>query len=66
MSVPKYSTCMTLETELENQFSGLLQLETSCWYCISPGVSVPGLPDDILQQIVSEASAAAKNRTSNV
>ena len=31
------------------------------WYCISPCVSV-----DILQQIVSEASAAAKNRPTDV
>ena len=33
---------------------------------ISPGLSVPHISDDILQQIVSEASAAAQNRTSNV
>ena len=33
---------------------------------ISPVLSVPHISDDILQQIVSEASAAAQNRTSNV
>ena len=36
------------------------------WYCISPCVSVPGMPVDILQQIVIEASAAAKNRPTDV
>ena len=61
-----FSTCMTVETDLVNQFSGLLQLETSigtafllvclCLACLTT----------MLHQIVSEASAAAKNRTSNV
>ena len=36
------------------------------WYCISPCVSVPGMPVDILQQIVIEASAAAKDRPTDV
>ena len=57
---------MTVETDLVNQFSGFPQLETSigtafllvclCLACLTT----------MLHQIVSEASAAAKNRTSNV
>ena len=35
-------------------------------YCISPGVSVPGMAVDVLQQIIGEANALAKDPMSNV
>ena len=53
---------MTVETESENLFSGLPQLARST----GTASSVPGMPVDILQQIVLEASAAAKNRPTDV
>ena len=53
--------------ELECQLSSLRQLDTkSCLSVFSPGMSVPHMSDDSLQQNVSEASAAAKNRASSV
>ena len=53
--------------ELECQFSSLPPVgHEQLFGVISPGMLVPHMSHDILQQIVSEASAAAKNRTSNV
>ena len=67
ISVPKYSTCLIAGMELECQFSKLAPVgHKQLFRVISPGMPVPQMSEDILQQTASEASAVAKNRTSNV
>ena len=66
ISEHKFSTYITVETESENLFSGWVQLERStgtasllvcqCLACLST----------FCKQIVREASAAAKNRPTDV
>ena len=61
------STYMTAEAELENQFSGLLQLDTNnCSIVIAPGMCAPHISDDALQQIASEACTLAQKRAAHV
>ena len=53
--------------ELECQFFKLAAVgHEHLFSVISLGMSVPHISDDNLQQVVGEASAAAKNRTSSV
>ena len=57
---------MTAGTELEYQLLGFAPVGDEHVYCISSGVSVPDMSVYILQQIVSEASAKAKDPMPNV
>ena len=62
ISVPKYSICLIAGVELDCQFPSLPQLDTNCSVSFLLVLSVPHISDDIWQQIVIEASAAAQNR----
>ena len=57
---------MTVEVVLENQFSDLPQLDKTEIIIISDGLCAPHVTDDVLQQIVDEASTPAQDRAAHV
>ena len=62
----KFSASRIAGTVWENQCSNLLLGNGQLLDLATPDLRVPGIPDDVLRQVILQASHLAQDRTANV